>query len=101
MNKVFSVAENETIRSEILEICAAAQPYGAGTKVVKAALKKTGYELSEEEILSYAGYLQDKGLVRINEIGNSRLDLQRHIISITAKGVDVLEGNEAAAGIGD
>lgn len=86
-------AEKEVIRQEILEMLSMAAGGGAGEKVLRAALKKAGYELTEEEILRQISYLKDKGLVRAIEIKNPGLHIQRTIAYITAAGTDYLEGN--------
>ena len=56
-------------------------------------MKKTGYELTEEEVLRQICYLQEKGLVRTEEVKNPRLGIRRTIAYITAAGTDYLEGN--------
>lgn len=86
-------AEKEVIRQEILEMLSMAAEGGAGEKVLRAALKKAGYELTEEEILRQISYLKDKGLVRAIEIKNPGLHIRRTIAYITAAGTDYLEGN--------
>lgn len=86
-------AEKEVIRQEILEMLSMAGADGAGEKLLKAALKKAGYELAEEEILRQISYLKEKGLVRIVEVKNPRLGIRRTIAYITAAGTDYLEGN--------
>lgn len=86
-------AEKEAIRQEILEMLSMSGADGAGEKVLRAALKKTGYELTEEEVLRQICYLQEKGLVRAVEVKNPRLGIRRTIAYITAAGTDYLEGN--------
>lgn len=86
-------AEKEVIRQEILEMLSMAGEDGAGEKVLRAALKKAGYELSEEEILRQVFYLKEKGLVRALEMKNPKLGIRRTIAHITAAGMDYLEGN--------
>ena len=48
MNEILNVAGKEIVRREIMELCREAEPYGAGTPVLKAALRKTGHDLTEE-----------------------------------------------------
>mgnify|MGYP001151545717 CR=1 FL=1 len=86
-------AEKEVIRQEILEMLSMAAEGGAGEKVLRAALKKAGYELTEEEILRQISYLKDKGLVRAVEVKNPGMRIRRTIAYITAAGTDYLEGN--------
>ena len=86
-------AEKEVIRMEILEMLSLTGEAGAGEKVLQAALKKAGYELSGEEILRQLSYLKEKGLVRTIEVKNLRLGIRRTVAYITAAGTDYLEGN--------
>ena len=86
-------AEKEVIRAEILEMLSIAGGDGCGEKVLKAALKKSCYGLSEEDVLRQLSYLKGKGLVRTVEVNNPRLGIRRTIAYITAAGMDCLEGN--------
>lgn len=86
-------AEKEVIRQEILQMLSMTGEDGAGDKVLKAALKKVGYELERKEIVRQLSYLQDKGLVRKIDVRNPKLGIERTIAYITAAGTDYLEGN--------
>ena len=95
-------AEKEMARAEILEMLSMEGADGAGEKVLKAALKKAGYELSEEDILRQLSYLKEKGLVRTVEVKNPRIGIRRTIAYITAAGTDYLEGNSGEIpGVGE
>lgn len=93
MSNVLETAEKETVRSEILDTCNMAAQIGADTKVLRAVLKKIGYDLPDEEIMRQVDYLEQKGLVKTSEIGNARLGIKRTVVTITAAGIDYLEGN--------
>lgn len=93
MSNLMDTAENEVIRKEILELCEQAAPYGAGLPVLKAALRKCGYELDEKELLKQVDYLAGKGLVEKRVVENRRLDISRCIVFLTPGGTDYLEGN--------
>ena len=94
-------AECEEIRKEILELCRQAAPCGAGIPVLKAALRKCGYDLTERELAVQAGYLEGKGLVRQDIVENRSLAIKRCIVSLTPEGMDYLEGNgPEIAGVG-
>lgn len=102
MSSLLDTSEKEVIRHEILSTCNMAAPNGADTKVLKTAVKHLGYDLDEATVKREAEYLRQKGLVEIKEIGNSRLGISRTIVSITAYGMDYMEGNTAdIPGIGD
>ena len=93
MSKIFDTAEKEVIRGEILSTCEMAGQGGADTKVLKAVLKKAGYELDEEAVKEQIHYLELKGLVSTRDISNKQLGISRTLVSITALGIDYIEGN--------
>lgn len=92
MSKLMEVAEKEMIRNEILNMCSMAAPDGANIKVLRVALKKSGYSLSEDEIKKQVSYLANKGFVVTREITNQVLEISRTIVFITSTGTDFLEG---------
>lgn len=93
MSNVLDTAEKEVIRAEILGTCGMAGQGGADTKVLKAVLKKAGYDLDEESVKEQAHYLELKGLVSLRDINNRQLGIRRTLVSITALGIDYIEGN--------
>lgn len=93
MSRLMDTAEYEGLRLEILELCREADPYGAGLNVLRIALRKSGHDMSERELLCQVDYLEGKGLVETQEIGNRRLGIHRVIVRLTPAGVDHLDGN--------
>lgn len=93
MSKLMDTAEREELRMEILQLCMEAQPYGTNPNVLRAALRKGGYDLPERELLTQIDYLEGKGLVETQEVQNRRLDIHRLIVRLTPAGTDFLEGN--------
>lgn len=93
MSRLMDTAGHEELRKEILELCREAQPYGTNPNVLRAALRKSGHDLSEKALLIQIGYLKDKGLVETQEVVNRRLAIHRLIVQLTAAGMDYLEGN--------
>lgn len=93
MSKLMDTAEREELRIEILQLCMEAQPYGTNPNVLRAALRKGGYDLPERELLTQIDYLKGKGLVETQEVQNRRLDIHRLIVRLTPAGTDFLEGN--------
>lgn len=93
MSKLMDTAEREELRMEILQLCMEAQPYGTNPNVLRAALRKGGYDLPERELLTQIDYLEGKGLVETQEVQNRRLDIHRLIVRLTPTGTDFLEGN--------
>ena len=95
MNRLVELAEKEMVRREMLEICRQSIPLGADGKVLQAVLRKSGYDLTEQLY-----YLQGKKLVELQDASNRTLGIQRTIARITPEGMDVLEGNGTAEGVG-
>jgi ribosomal protein L4 len=93
MSKILDTAEKEVIRAEILGTCEMAGQGGADTKVLKAVLKKAGYDLDEETVKEQVHYLELKGLVSVRDITNKQLGIGRTLAAITALGIDYIEGN--------
>lgn len=100
MGKLIALAEKEIIRAEILEICQQGIPVGVDERVVKAALRKCGHDLNEREVMEQLDYLHGKGLLELTEVNNKVLGIQRVVARITSAGIDCLEGNVDAAGVG-
>ncbi len=101
MNRLVELAEKEMARKEILEICRQSIPLGADGKVLQAVLRKSGYELTEQQVDEQLYYLQGRKLVELQDASSRTLGIRRTIARITPEGMDVLEGNGTAEGVGD
>lgn len=99
-NKLLELAEKEMLRTEILEICRQSIPLGADEKVLLAVLHKGNLDVTEEQLKEQLYYLQGKKLVEVQEVGNRVLGIRRTIAKITPEGLDVMEGNAEAKGLG-
>ena len=100
MDEVTKATTNKILRGLALRIANEANAAGgAGVVLISAVLKQHGYNLEQEKVLGMCKYLQDKGLVNLETIGNDSLKIHRVIAHITAKGIDVLEGTETIDGI--
>lgn len=93
MSDLMRTAEKEIIRREIMELCEQAAPMGAGLPVMKAALRKTGFDLTEQDLEKQVDYLAGKKLVKKDVVENRRLGIKRCIVTLTPEGVGFLEGN--------
>lgn len=98
-NKVMELAEKEILRQSILEITEQSSD-GASDILIKKALSKTGLKPSLEQLKREISYLEDKGLVSVGHIKNSVLGIERDVIRLTSKGMDVLDGAIEESGIG-
>ncbi len=101
MSRVMDTSEHEMVRVEILELCQEAMPYGTNPQILRAALRKSGYDLAERDLLAQIDYLKGKKLVETQDVDNRRLGLHRLVIRLTPEGTDFLEGNGPdIAGVG-
>lgn len=96
MSDMVQITEKEIMRKEILTLCSAASVNGCSMQVLTAALKKSGYNADQAAVERECAYLADKGLIRTQTVGNTRLGVQRSIAWITAEGTDYLDCNTGA-----
>ncbi len=99
MSNMVDLAQKEVIRNEILEMAGQSEPVGASLQVLRAGFKKMGIDASEADLVIQVGYLEGKGLLRVDKIKNDRLGISRMVAHITPTGTDVLEGNAEVPGI--
>ncbi len=93
MANLVETVEKEVIRKEVLMLLRMAIPTGCSDKVLETALVKEG--IDKEKLKETLYYLKDKGLISLKNISNERLSINRNIYSITAIGIDYLDGNGA------
>jgi len=98
-SKLIEAASEKVLRGLVLEILSQAEPTGATTELIQAALKPYAHTLTKDAVLSVCHYLKGKGLATTEGVSNDRLNISRVIVHITPKGVDVLEGTESVSGV--
>jgi hypothetical protein len=91
---------NKTLRKDIL-ITLAYVPYSPfRVKAILNALRPTGYEdLSETGLMGQVKYLEEKGYVKSEMSRNIVTEEEMLLVTITSKGIDLLEGNCTDVGI--
>lgn len=100
MSKILDVAAKEVLRKEILHLCYQASPVGCSMDVLHAAFSH-GVDEDAGELDRQVDYLQAKGMVSVEDIGNRRLGMVKTVVKITADGIDFIEGNiQSVKGIG-
>ncbi len=100
MSRLLELAEKEILRQDMLEICRQSIPLGADEKVLRAALRKNGYDVTEQQVTEQLYYLRGKGLVELQTAENRALGIRRTIARITPEGMDVMDGSRDAEGLG-
>lgn len=93
MSDLVKLAETEVMRREILELCYASAPIGCSRQVLEVSIRKMGIETADLDKQLY--YMAQKSLLTVEHAGNARLGIHRDVYSITAAGMDYIEGNGA------
>ena len=75
------------IRGLIIKILAPDYPNPLDSAIIRRALADFGYPVDEDSLKSYLAYLQERGLVRIEE-----RKFGIHLNFITADGLNLLDG---------
>lgn len=99
MSNLVDLATKEIIRNDILEICQQSIPIGADEKVIRSALRKSGYDVTEQQVKEQLYYLRGKKLIELQEVKNAVLGIERVVARITPEGMDVLEGSAEMTGV--
>lgn len=82
------------IRGYILKILAPGYPNPTDMLVIRTVLSDWGYNIDTEDLMSFVAYLQERGLVSMRSpVKHMKL------VSITADGLDVLDGRKCASGV--
>jgi hypothetical protein len=97
--KMIEIAKTQELRGYVLQIAFEARPCGAGIQLIEIMLRQLKLSANKDNIINAASYLEEKGLVRIDNVKNDAKSISRSIVHITPKGIDVLEGTEEASGI--
>lgn len=103
MSNALEVAKTLELRNAILELCNTLSSDcndGVSIKVIQIALTRAGIVASQCEINRAIHYLKDKGYVKVRDIENKALHISTRLYSITADGVDVVEGTTIDEGVG-
>ncbi len=92
--------ENKDLRREILKTLYLAKSSSFKIRILLRALRPTGFgDLSESTLSAEITYLQKKGFVEIEKATNLLTEEKFDLISISPKGIDLLEGNCSDIGI--
>jgi len=85
------------IRGALLKFLAYEHPGSVDLKVLHYLLDDLRYTITEEELRSHLGYLGEKGYLRQEKRKSGHVEIE--IITITAQGLDALDGFSPESGI--
>ena len=92
---------NKELRRDILATLAYVPFSAFRLRAILNALRPTGYDdLSEATLSAQVEYLREKGFVKSELAKNIVTNDEIFLVTITAKGIDLLEGNCTDAGVG-
>ncbi|MHC1762139.1 MAG: hypothetical protein AB9917_22015 [Negativicutes bacterium] len=85
--------ESKEIRGRILKALDLEYPRAMSLQMLGYALQSARYNCDPDQIRAHLAYLEQKGYVFAEDVGLKDLNLRRNMISLTAKGKDLVEGN--------
>jgi repressor of nif and glnA expression len=85
------------IRGAILKLLACEHPGPIDFMVMHRLLDDLRYTITEEEMRSHLTYLEEKGCVKFERRKTGSVEIE--MLTVTAEGLDVLDGFEPASGI--
>ncbi len=92
--------ENKDLRREILKTLYLAKSSSFRIRILLRALRPTGFsDLSEAALVAEITYLEKKGFVEIERAKNLITEEEFDLITISPKGIDLLEGNLTDIGV--
>jgi hypothetical protein len=91
----FANARHNMVRRHILTIAAKSYPLPVDSELLRATLATLGYPMDEHALEFYVSYLAEKECLKIEKHGSFRITL----ISITARGIDAMDGRLRDCGI--
>jgi len=99
MSKQFQTILNREARGYILKVLHISYPRSMDSHTLDVCLIDAGMPVSPGELCAYLDYLSERGYVEVKkkELGGIG---GKKIVTLTAKGVDLLEGTTKDPGVG-
>lgn len=91
--KTFAQLETEDQRRHILEVLEQDAGYSHNESVIRRALSSVGHTVSNDKLLTELAWLQEQGLVELDEV------MGLTIAKLTQRGADIARGAAHAHGI--
>ena len=85
--------DDAEMRGFILAMLKINHPYGCSEQLISVTLSENEFYVSPALLSSHIKYLEEKELVRTEEIKNVKLGISRKMVHITFKGIDLLAGD--------
>lgn len=85
--------ESRVIRGQILKILKVAYPGPASLELLEVTLNDRHCNTCTTAIKAHVEYMEEKGYVSAVDEKDDLLGVTRTLVKLTAKGIDLLEGN--------
>lgn len=85
--------EDKEIRGRVLKALDFEFPRAMSFQMIGYALQSARYQCTPGQIQAHLAYLEQKGYVRMENVGLEDLALRRDMATLTAQGKDLVEGN--------
>ncbi len=85
--------ESRIQRGQILKVLKVAYPGPASLELLEVTLNDRHCNASPASIKGYIEYLEEKGYVSADDERDDLLGVTRTLVKLSAKGIDLLEGN--------
>ena len=85
--------DDKDVRGRILNTLNNQYPRAISFKMLSYALTAARYDCSKVQLNAHLVYLQEKGYIKLEKVGHEEFDLSRNMVSLTAKGKDLVEGS--------
>jgi repressor of nif and glnA expression len=91
---------NKSIRGYILKLIhETSYPKPIGSNIIESCLIRVGMGISISTLIGHLNYLEDRGYVETKEVSLGHEFNALTLVSLTSKGVDLMEGTIADPGI--
>lgn len=87
------------IRGDVLRILKTAFPMGLTAGCLCKTINKAGWNIDSEYLQVQCAYLEQKGYIKADKCGQEEFGTQKVIYTITANGIDLIEGNITDTGV--
>jgi hypothetical protein len=87
-----AIRQKELIRGKILYYLALVYPQAVTMPLLQSELDLFGYPVPMEELRFHLAYLDEKGLVTVEEPGSFQPRRKVALVKITARGIDYHDG---------
>ena len=95
--KKITTEKHKRVREIILRLLQKEYPHAVDSVVLRYAIDSLGYPLLEKEFDGHIEYLKEKGYIKKEVKGHSNMKIV--LLSISAKGIDLLDGIESERGV--